>query len=140
VGGRISVIARSRRLLLIGRNEARHVPGKAGLILCTLLHEDGCGQDELATRLFLDKATVARGLLGLERQGYVVRKGDQGDRRRKLVFVTDKARATAQALEQIALNLDRELLRGLSPQEADQLAALLERIEANARLLAGRNA
>src|SRR5262245_8245401 len=88
----ISIIKRnsplfvSRQLTNTGIN-CNHLP-----VLTFLYKQDGVSQDFLAKHLFQDKATVTRTLEVLDRQGLVKRVSSPTDRRKKLVYITERAR------------------------------------------------
>lgn len=54
-------------------------------------YREGMEQTEIARELGLDKTTTARELKSLEKKEYVIRKPDESDRRKKIVFSTEKA-------------------------------------------------
>lgn len=67
--------------------------------LFMLYINEGVTQQEIAYRLQADKAAVARTLVQLEIQGYVVRRDDPNDGRVTRVYLTDKSRALRGELE-----------------------------------------
>lgn len=135
IGRMISVIGRARGLKLMSKDKVTRIPHKCGLFLAVLLKEDGYSQDELARRVFVDKATVARALRLLETQGFIIRKEAENNRRMKLVHLTDKARSAAVTMQKVVDDVDSALTRGFDQSELELLERLLARIEANARRL-----
>lgn len=83
---------------------------------------------ELAEALRIDASTATRAVDRLVANGLVSRVTDPGDARAVRVELTDKGRRTHEA------NIARRraamecILRGFSPEEAGQLAALMERL------------
>ena len=78
--------ALARRIHALGA-----MPGQFPVLLC-LWAEDGLSQTELTARVRIEQPTMARTLTRMERAGLVRRQPDPDDRRRALVYLTDKAR------------------------------------------------
>ncbi len=79
----------------------------------------------------LDKASVARGARRLEELGHLRREQDPVDRRQYRLFLTQGGEEMLRIIEQAHLEFQRQLSRGVSPEDWGQLAALLERLEEN---------
>lgn len=115
----------ARRLAPFGIGRGQYV------FLAELRHREGVCQDELAARLSMDKGTTARALQALEREGYVERRRDTGDRRYNRLFLTDKARACRPELKAELHGWSEILFEGFSPAEREQALALTGRMVAN---------
>ena len=103
--------------------------------LFMLYLREGLTQQEMAYRLQADKAAVARTLAQMERQGFVERRPDQGDRRVARVYLTERARALRGELERAIIRVMAHL-RGDLADEAwqlleQQLGAMLQRLDAH---------
>ena len=97
-------------------------------ILNALLGSPGIDQVSLAKRVAFDPATSGSVIGRLEAKGWVARKADPNDRRRKLLVVT---RAGVQALGLVQADVARiqeKILSPLSPQEQSQFVRLLSRL------------
>ena len=97
-------------------------------ILNALLGSPGIDQVSLAKRVAFDPATSGSVIGRLEAKGWVVRKADPNDRRRKLLVVTP---AGVQALGMVQADVARiqeKILSPLSPQEQSQFVHLLSRL------------
>ena len=100
----ISIIHRTRIVHL--NNEMKDLELTAGQVpfLIHLSHKEGITQDDLAVHLHIDKGTVARALKKLEDNGFIYREINPQNRRRYLLFLTEKGR---QIVPQI-YNIDKE--------------------------------
>lgn len=58
--------------------------------ILTICRNPGLSQDAIARNIFFDKSTVARVLAYLEKTGYVTRTACEKDKRRSLVYPTEK--------------------------------------------------
>ena len=100
--------------------------------LTELFAHDGICQEDLASSVRCDKATVARAMQRLESQGYVERKRSAEDGRVNLVYLTDKAYKFKRTLFLILSNWTDTLARGLNREERKQVINLLSRLVENA--------
>ena len=102
-------------------------------VLLFLLHDrpDGLAPNELAQRAGVTRATITGLLDGLARDGYLVRQGDQTDRRKLSVRLTDKGQAMAGDLFAEHARWIGSLFQGFEQQERDTLGALLRRVGRN---------
>lgn len=64
----------------------------------------------------------------LEREGYVERTMDRGDRRRIVVTLTSKGRQTFEKMRLMSCTVLSELVDNLSDEEAGELARLLKKL------------
>jgi DNA-binding MarR family transcriptional regulator len=97
-------------------------------VLASLADLGPAAQAPLADRLSLDRSDMVSFLDDLEDLGYVVRRADPTDRRRKIVEITTRGRAVLRELDKLVYAADDELLSALSPEERATLAELLSRV------------
>ena len=100
------------------------------IVLYTGRHP-GASQEDVVAFFALDKASVARGARRLEGLGHLRREQDPVDRRQYRLFLTQGGEEMLRIIEQAHLEFQRQLSRGVSPEDWGQLAALLERLEEN---------
>jgi MarR family transcriptional regulator, transcriptional regulator for hemolysin len=86
-------------------------------------------QSQLAEAMGVTGATMTHHLNSLEAQGLVRRWREAGNRRVQQVELTDDGIATFNRLRQVAVAHDQRLRTRVSAAEADQLAALLQKLE-----------
>lgn len=87
---------------------------------------------QLAERLSCVRSNVTQLVDRLEGDGLVRRVPDPGDRRSVLATLTEEGRRSYEAGARAQADAEAELLVGLSPEEREQLAALLERLGTHA--------
>jgi DNA-binding MarR family transcriptional regulator len=78
----------------------------------------------------LDKGAVSRSLGVLQRMGIISVKEDGADSRRNNVALTSKGRALHNRLVRIALERQRDLLAGLTPDEVRAFTGIIDRLQA----------
>ena len=84
-----------------------------------------------AERIEVEPITLTRIVDRMEEAGWVERMADPGDRRARLLHLTDKSREIVEPLRVIVDGLVEDMVQGLNVQEQDQLARLLEKVSAN---------
>lgn len=95
----------------------------------------GLSAVEVAERTMLDKVAVSRAVTKLIKKGRIDREFADADRRRSILNLSEDGKKLHDEIAELALNFERDLLEGLSPDELDQLNSLMERLLARARLI-----
>ncbi|HEY7074983.1 MAG TPA: MarR family transcriptional regulator [Solirubrobacteraceae bacterium] len=90
-------------------------------------------QARIAEAMGITGATLTHHLNGLEAQGLVTRRRDPENRRVQRVELTDAGAERFERLRDVAVEHDRRLRSHLSDAEAEQLADLLEKLQAGVR-------
>ena len=85
-------------------------------------------QSAMAKSMGITAATLTHHLNALERQGLVRRWREPDDRRSQRVELTEQGAALFERLREVALAHDARLRSRFSDAEAEQLAALLDRL------------
>lgn len=93
----------------------------------------GQSQEELARRVCVDKCNVTRHLAKLEEMGYVERRASETDKRRTLVYPTEKMETLLPEVRRIDREWNDYILEGLTPEEAERLDAALLKIARRAK-------
>jgi len=97
-------------------------------ILNALLGSPGIDQVSLAKRVAFDPATSGSVIGRLEAKGWVVRKADPKDRRRKLLVVTPAGVQALGLVQADVARIQEKILSPLTPQEQRQFVQLLSRL------------
>ena len=95
----------------------------------------GLSAVEVAERTMLDKVAVSRAVTKLIKKGRIDREFADADRRRSILNLSEEGRKLHDEIAELALNFERDLLEGFSPDELTQLNGLMERLLARARLI-----
>jgi len=96
-----------------------------------LKREPGMRQSELADLLEVEPITLSRMIDRLADSGMVCRKPDPNDRRAWNLYLTDKTDGLIRQLEVEAKRVEDHAFAGLSEDERQVLAGLVERVRAN---------
>jgi DNA-binding MarR family transcriptional regulator len=97
-------------------------------ILNALIEDPGEDQVTLAGKVAFDAATFGSVIGRLEAKGWVRRKPDAQDRRRKLLWVTAEGERAAQAMKRAVSKTQARIVAPLDAGERDQLVALLDKL------------
>jgi len=122
----ISIIHRTRIIHL--NNEMKDLELTAGQVpfLMHLSHKEGITQDDLAVHLHIDKGTVARALKKLEDNGFIYREINPQNRRKYLLFLTEKGRQIVPKIHQINKEWEKSVCFDLSDVEYIKLLNTLQ--------------
>ena len=122
----ISIIHRTRTVHL--NNEIKDLELTAGQVpfLIHLSHKEGITQDDLAVHLHIDKGTVARALKKLEDNGFIYREINPQNRRRYLLFLTEKGRQIVPQIYDIDKEWEHSVCSNLSDTEYSRLFNALQ--------------
>lgn len=92
----------------------------------TVRRHPGITQAELCQKLDLDKGAAARLSARLEAKGYLRREPDQADRRRQLLYATEKSEELRNSKSHFEEIFYGWLLEPLSQEEQEELTRLLD--------------
>lgn len=104
--------------------------GHAEMRLLMLLYTfEKCTQDELTSRLEVDRSNVGRALKKLVDLGYVTRVRDRDDGRLFRIFLTEKGVALKEPLFKIKHNIELTIGAQVDDEEIKVLIGLLSKVE-----------
>jgi DNA-binding MarR family transcriptional regulator len=98
---------------------------------------EGRSQAAVAAAIGLPASRIVALVDRLEARGWVERRAMTGDRRARVLHLTPGGRDVLERLGRLSSEHERELTRGLGPDERATLVALLERIAESQGLLPG---
>lgn len=99
--------------------------------LRVLWEEDGLSQRELSRRIGMMEPTTVSAIDTMEKRGFVTRRVDQRDKRRRLVQLTPKGRKLKQKLLPLAYDVNLVAAAAFDPEEIETLQSLLSRLKNN---------
>jgi MarR family transcriptional regulator, transcriptional regulator for hemolysin len=94
-------------------------------------NEQGITQTELATVLDLGKVALGGLVDRLEERGFVERRADPADRRINLVHLTPKGDAILHLMHDVGLEMNKKIMKGISPERQHLLAQTLHAMKQN---------
>ncbi|WP_037493973.1 MarR family winged helix-turn-helix transcriptional regulator [Sneathiella glossodoripedis] len=90
---------------------------------------------EIVERSSMDKVNVSRAIKKLQKTGYLKRDVDGDDKRKAVLRLTEEGEKVYLALIPMVMELEQDLLDGLSEKEVEQLKSLMEKVRLNAEAL-----
>ena len=105
--------------------------GAQGRILYVLWHEDGTPISELSRETGLAMTTLTGMLDRMETSGLVRRDRGDTDRRKILIFLTERAKALKDDYDEVTKEIGDIYYKGFSEQEIRQFEAYLRRVLEN---------
>lgn len=109
------------------------------LVLTRLYRRPGASQTELADMLEIDRASAGRMIDRMQKNGWVERRADSGDRRVNRLHLTADARRAHRDMWAIAEATVDDALAPLSAAERDQFTRLAARVKGQLQSMAGAN-
>ena len=100
-------------------------------VLHRIWEEDGLSQHEIAKRLFKQGPNITRILDDLEKDGLVIRKSTENNRRKYRLFLTEKGKAITGELRIIAKNVLKKACHGIDEKEIALAIDVLNRMYQN---------
>ena len=98
-----------------------------------ICNHPGSTQDELSDFISVDKSNITRNLAFLEDGGYIRRIPQKDDKRKILVYPTDKMKEVFPDVLKISKEWNSLLLSNLTDGEKEILSVLLEKLSVNAK-------
>ncbi|MFJ8433823.1 MarR family winged helix-turn-helix transcriptional regulator [Kitasatospora sp. NPDC094019] len=121
----MALVGRAARRLLAEEAAGRGLKLWHVMVLCALGDTPGLSRAELAERLGLSSADVARVVGDLVAAGHVTCARDEADRRRTLTRLTRRGREVAAAVDAELAAVDDDVLAPLSTADRERLADIL---------------
>lgn len=126
--------------ILSYRQFEKKQPGYGGAarflgLLSIIKNNPGAPQHRLAEAVGLQRSSVVPILDRMENEGIVERRDVEGDRRAKAVFLTEKGDQVVAELNDSALQMERYMTAGLSPEQIRVMIEGLAQIVENLRKL-----
>lgn len=98
-------------------------------LICTYLDANTvCSQDEIANGMRMDKTTIGKALMSLEKKKYVLRKTNPEDRRYKRISLTKTGKCRIEKLLAEHRAWFQEVMSTLKEKEQKQFAEYCERL------------
>ena len=106
-------------------------PSEHFLLICLGRMGSAASQAQIAERLEVTPASVARTIKSLAAGGYIERSECEGDGRRNEIRITDKGRAVMQESKSMFMEMDEEIYAGFSDEDLNCLKDLMGRMLTN---------
>lgn len=130
----VSFIRQKHKEFLVSRLQPLGIKTSSrGAVLYAVYENEGLVQEDISSRLSMDKAFVTRELNALGDMDLIKRSKDPQDHRRNHIFLTDKGRELGGSLVKIEDEWIKMAYAGLAAKDFSALHAYAERISSNIR-------
>jgi MarR family transcriptional regulator, transcriptional regulator for hemolysin len=116
----------NEELRAIGQSQARW-----GILYWITVFGDTVNQTELADRIGVEQPTLGRVLRDLESEGLITRSPGDGDRRAKVIRLTQAATPLMRQINRIQAAVRKRLLEGIPAKDLEMCMAVFARILSN---------
>ncbi|MGM9539204.1 MarR family winged helix-turn-helix transcriptional regulator [Anaerovibrio sp.] len=128
----VSFIRQKHKEFLVSRLQPLGVKTSSrGSVLYAVYENEGLVQEDISSRLSMDKAFVTRELNALGDMGLIKRLKDPQDHRRNHIFLTDRGRELGEAIVRIEADWVNIAYAGFSAKEFSAMQSYSERISEN---------
>jgi DNA-binding MarR family transcriptional regulator len=119
--------------------QIRDLNAAQGRIIFSLWQQDNIPISELARKSALGKTTLTSMLNRLERCGYIARTSDNKDKRKEIIYLTDKSKSLENRYRSVSVEMTDLFYRGLNDRQIDKFEATLRKIISNLEEYEGKN-
>lgn len=102
-------------------------------VLKFLYEHDGANKKSIANRFNIAMPTVTKMIERLEKKEFVTSKTDENDKRKTLVYLTEKGRETHEALYTFKKDYADIVFDGINEEDLELLKEMLEKMNNNAK-------
>ena len=128
VGRLVSVLYRRNQVYLDAALKEYNLTASELAFIISLYKKDGISQEELSTRLAIDKAATANALRSLENKGYVSRTRNPQDRRANIIIITEYARRMETGIRKQLRNWTNFLTEDIEEESVQTMFEVLEKM------------
>ncbi len=130
---RINAISRCAALFRTERYKDSELYQNHNTYIITICKNPGLTQEQLASRIYINKSNVARQLAHLEQHGFIERRQLEKDKRVLLVYPTEKAQDILPFVMDINREWNEYITEGFTEEELDQFTLMLDKVEQRAK-------
>lgn len=127
----ISMIHRTHMIFINEKIKDMDITAGQIPFLMVLSREEGISQDDLASHFHIDKGVVARALRRLEDNKYLFREIDPENRRRHLIYLTNKGKETVPRIKNIDKEWEDSMRSKISEDEYNHIFNIIKKMALN---------
>jgi len=131
IGRLVSILYRHAKVYFhreMGNHDLGH--GQLPLLMYIIMHEQ-VTQHQINDHFYLDKGSTSSMIKNLEKNGFITRRQDPGDKRSSVLEITEKTTQLIPEIKQVFKGWTETLLHGFSADEQEKAFELLNRMIEN---------
>ena len=114
-----------RQLASLGLNSSQH------MYVIKICKNPGITQDQFVNASYLNPSNITRSLAVLEREGFIVRKISEQDKRTRQLYPTKKAKDACQKIFDIASQWETRIFKDFTESEKEQFLEQFLKVSEN---------
>ncbi|KAA8667201.1 MarR family transcriptional regulator [Clostridium sp. HV4-5-A1G] len=119
---RFSKMYLNKELGKLGINSSQH------MFILKICEHAGITQDGLYPFVYVNKSNITRALMQLEKKGFIIRIPNNNDKRKMLLYPTEKAKIIYEQINNIEKEWTKILLNEISPEDKELLEKLIKKM------------
>ncbi|SHJ48390.1 DNA-binding transcriptional regulator, MarR family [Dethiosulfatibacter aminovorans DSM 17477] len=122
-----------RKLMLIIGNDLKaiNMTTLQSIVLINIKRHEGVNQNELASVVGIDKASVSRVIRDLENRNLLFKEIDQSDRRHFRLFLTDKGKEEVEKSVEIQMRIWLDCMKEINSEELNISKEMMIKLYSN---------
>ncbi len=131
IGKYLSITKRAHSMLLQKKLKSYDIGTGELFILIALYKEDGICQQTLCEHYKINKAAVGRAVNRLKEKDYIIKKTDEEDKRKRILYLTDKAINMKSEFKKVLNSAEEIVRKDLTKDEIDEFLRISKKISKN---------
>lgn len=108
-------------------------------VLAWLVYEGELSPGQLAERMMVERPTLIGILDRMQREGWITRRGDEIDKRKKIIVLEPGAKQVWRKIIACLTRIRSQATQGMSPADIDHLKRLLRQVQINLGQITNRS-
>lgn len=131
IGKYLSITHRTNMMLIHKKLQPYDIKPGVLFLLMALYNKEGIHQNTLCELFHFNKGGVSKGIKKLTDIGFITTKVDPSDKRRQMIYLTDKGKEFEPIFKEILKSSDDEIKKGLTDEEIESFISVSKKILSN---------
>lgn len=127
----LSFVYRLRQKYILEKLEPFEIGNTDYPLLLFLEKNSGYGQNEISREINMNKSLVTRSVLLLEKKEYIYKKISPENRKKNLLFLSEKGKEILPKIRQIIEGWEEQVLKDFTEEDIKKIDFLLEKMYLN---------
>lgn len=127
----LSFVYRLRQKYILEKLEPFEIGNTDYPLLLFLEKNGGYGQNEISREINMNKSLVTRSVLLLEKKEYIYKKISPENRKKNLLFLSEKGKEILPKIREIIESWEEQVLKNFTEEDIEKIDFLLEKMYLN---------
>ncbi|MBS4534999.1 winged helix-turn-helix transcriptional regulator [Clostridium sp. D2Q-14] len=128
IGKYLGMIHRLHIMLIDKKLESHDITHSHFFLLLSVYDNEGITQNDLCELYKIDKGAVSKGIKKLIEENLVVKLKDSEDKRKQLIYVTEKAKKIEKEIKGVLGLVEDDITKEISEEELDAFVDVINKI------------